>query len=177
MWFGELMVQKLRLIGIAVLSILVFTIVGAIFLSPAFAAVPLNLAISTATPMSGQTFQFTGTDANGGASPWYFTIALNGPNPGCNNPAVSSYNGILLPASSSPFTVSVTADSSFVVGTTYCAYFVDSLSPISLGSNIVTFTIQPATPIPEYPYGLSVLAIFMMLAYGVIRRKTRFDYT
>ena len=76
-----------------------------------------------------------------------------------------------------PFTVSVTADSSFVVGTTYCAYFVDSLSPISLGSNIVTFTIQPATPIPEYPYGLAVLAIFMMLAYGVIRRKTRFDYT
>ncbi|MGP8070724.1 MAG: hypothetical protein ACLP5V_12620 [Candidatus Bathyarchaeia archaeon] len=30
-----------------------------------------------------------------------------------------------------------------------------------------------APPIPEYPYGLPLLAIFTVLAYGVIRRRTR----
>jgi hypothetical protein len=33
-------------------------------------------------------------------------------------------------------------------------------------------SIEPLAPIPEYPLGLAVLAIFMILAYGVIRRKT-----
>jgi hypothetical protein len=35
----------------------------------------------------------------------------------------------------------------------------------------VDFTIIPAA-IPEYPLGLSLLAIFMVIAYGVIKRKT-----
>lgn len=37
-----------------------------------------------------------------------------------------------------------------------------------------TLTVDPAV-IPEYPLGLAVLAIFMIIAYGVIRRKTRND--
>jgi hypothetical protein len=32
--------------------------------------------------------------------------------------------------------------------------------------------VDPAPPIPEYPFGLVVLAVFMVIAYGVIRRKT-----
>lgn len=36
--------------------------------------------------------------------------------------------------------------------------------------------IDPAPPIPEYPFGLAVLGIFMIIAYGVIRRKTRYDH-
>jgi hypothetical protein len=31
----------------------------------------------------------------------------------------------------------------------------------------------PPPPIPEYPFGLAVLAIFMIIGYGVIRRPTR----
>lgn len=31
----------------------------------------------------------------------------------------------------------------------------------------------PTPPIPEYPSGLAVLAIFMIIGYGVIRRRTR----
>ena len=38
------------------------------------------------------------------------------------------------------------------------------------------FTVTAAPPIPEYPFGLAVLAVFMIIAYGVIRRKTRNDY-
>jgi hypothetical protein len=29
-----------------------------------------------------------------------------------------------------------------------------------------------STVIPEYPFGVAVLAIFMIIAYGVIRRRT-----
>jgi hypothetical protein len=28
-------------------------------------------------------------------------------------------------------------------------------------------------PVPEYSFGLAVLAIFMIIGYGVIRRRTR----
>jgi len=38
-------------------------------------------------------------------------------------------------------------------------------------ADCVNFTIDPV-PIPEYPVGLSVLAIFMIIGYGLIRRKT-----
>ncbi|MGP8069708.1 MAG: hypothetical protein ACLP5V_07430 [Candidatus Bathyarchaeia archaeon] len=37
--------------------------------------------------------------------------------------------------------------------------------------------VTSATPIPEYPLGLALLAIFMIIAYGVITRKTRIDKT
>jgi len=35
-----------------------------------------------------------------------------------------------------------------------------------------TFSVVPAS-IPEYPYGLVLLAVFMVLGYAVIKRKTR----
>jgi hypothetical protein len=35
-----------------------------------------------------------------------------------------------------------------------------------------TTAVPPAAPIPEYPLGLPLLAIFMLVAYGIIRRKT-----
>jgi len=37
----------------------------------------------------------------------------------------------------------------------------------------ITLIVNPATPIPEYPLGLPVLAIFMIIAYGLIKRRTR----
>ena len=36
-----------------------------------------------------------------------------------------------------------------------------------------TTTTTVTTPIPEYPYGLALLAIFMVLGYPVIKRRTR----
>jgi hypothetical protein len=35
-----------------------------------------------------------------------------------------------------------------------------------------SLTVLPATVIPEYPLGLSILAILMIIGYTVIRRKT-----
>ena len=44
--------------------------------------------------------------------------------------------------------------------------------PCPAGDSCPVGSIQPIAPIPEYPFGLAVIAIFMVLAYGVIRRKT-----
>jgi hypothetical protein len=41
------------------------------------------------------------------------------------------------------------------------------------GISSVTVTPTPAPPIPEYPIGLPILAIFMILGYAVIKRKIR----
>jgi hypothetical protein len=46
----------------------------------------------------------------------------------------------------------------------YCVYFVIPLV-------VVVFTVT--APIPEYPLGLPILAILMIIAYSVIRRRTR----
>lgn len=35
------------------------------------------------------------------------------------------------------------------------------------------FAVQAAPPVPEYPYGLAILAIFTIVAYGIIRHRTR----
>jgi len=39
-------------------------------------------------------------------------------------------------------------------------------------SDTFPLTINAAPPIPEYPYGLAILAIFMTLGYGLIKRRT-----
>jgi hypothetical protein len=46
--------------------------------------------------------------------------------------------------------------------------------PLTINPAATTTTITTAPPpIPEYPLGLPLLAIFAVLAYGVIRRRTR----
>ncbi len=39
-------------------------------------------------------------------------------------------------------------------------------------SGCTSFTVIPAQYIPEYPYGLPILVIFMVLTYAVIKRRT-----
>jgi hypothetical protein len=39
----------------------------------------------------------------------------------------------------------------------------------------VSFTVTAAPAIPEYPYGLPLLAILAVIAYGLIRRKTKHE--
>jgi hypothetical protein len=34
-------------------------------------------------------------------------------------------------------------------------------------------TFTPVPPIPEYPLGLPILAILMIIGYGLVRRRTR----
>jgi hypothetical protein len=65
------------------------------------------------------------------------------------------------------FVVSGISTTGFSVGA-YCAYAYDFDSSAQDSTAFAVTT----TIIPEYPLGLTLLAIFMILAYGVIRRKT-----
>lgn len=38
---------------------------------------------------------------------------------------------------------------------------------------LIAVDLQPATIIPEYPYGIPLLAAFMVIGYGLIRRRSR----
>ena len=57
----------------------------------------------------------------------------------------------------------------------YCAGVTDLGPPVTDSTGATPFSVTAATtpPIPEYPYGLPLLAILAIFAYGVIRRKTR----
>jgi len=36
---------------------------------------------------------------------------------------------------------------------------------------LVVYQTAPATPIPEYPFGLALLAVFMSIGYGLLKRR------
>src|SRR5208282_6278059 len=44
--------------------------------------------------------------------------------------------------------------------------------PTPYASASATFTVPSPTPISEYPFGLAMLAILMVIAYGLIKRTT-----
>ena len=44
--------------------------------------------------------------------------------------------------------------------------------PCPAGDSCPEGSIEPIAPIPEYPLGLPILAILILIGYGVIRRKT-----
>lgn len=43
----------------------------------------------------------------------------------------------------------------------------------AVGYNGVIVRGDPAAPVPEYPLGLPLLAIFTLIAYGIIKRRTQ----
>ena len=183
--------QRLRLIALTVLSILTLAIIGATFLQPAYANVPFSgtftLNVSSAQP--NQPVSFAGeVNPPKSSSPGdsIFVIVFTGFGTICPVPGdigfipltvnlaplgsvVGTFPGTTT-GTSGTFTIVVT--SGFPAGSytaqaydnTYAANGVSAISPC------VTFTIS--TVIPEYPYGLAVLAIFMIVGCGVIRRRT-----
>jgi len=107
-------------------------------------APPVQITFSPNPPVAGQPFTIT-YSGNGPAGPIYVYSSS------CSGVQVASGNG----------------KSILVSGLTagqYCVYF-------ELPLVTTVFTVIP-TVIPEYPYGLAVLAIFMMLGYGVVKRRT-----
>jgi hypothetical protein len=37
---------------------------------------------------------------------------------------------------------------------------------------LIAVPLIPVAPIPEYPLGLPILAVFMIIGYGLVRRRT-----
>ncbi|MGA3109229.1 MAG: hypothetical protein ABSD99_07190, partial [Candidatus Bathyarchaeia archaeon] len=182
----------MRFIAVTVLSILLLTIVGAVSLSPAYAGViTSSFHVSPTAALLNQPVTFYGQ-----VSP-----PFNSPTTGDSiEVLVWSGTGCVLPddirfipltvnlAPSTPlpsYTLtgttdadnaghySITVPGGFPAGS-YSARFED-LTYLQNNVGIILgcdpFTVS-STPIPEYPFGLAILAVFMIIAYGVIRRKT-----
>jgi hypothetical protein len=182
-----LLVQRLGFIGVAVLSILVLTIVGAVSLSPAYASLPpatmtLNMSPNPALP--GQAVTFSGQ--------------VNPPKTGADTIQIYVLSGELrcapldtrfvwLAVNLAPSTLTPSSPTPTFTGTANSAGFYSITGAAGLPADAYTVyardtsyvgvasTCDPLTvapPIPEYPLGVAVLAAFIVITYGVIRRKT-----
>ena len=179
-----LLVQRLRFIGVAVLSILVLTIIGALSLSPAYAqTMTLNISPNPALP--SQSVTFSGQVTPPATSADNIEIYVEPDNPNCFDDirfvwlAVNLAPSTLTPSFPLPtFTVvadsaghySITATGGLPAGTYGVLARDTSYSSVEVLSACDPFNVL--TSIPEYPLGVAILAIFMVIAYGVIRRKT-----
>jgi hypothetical protein len=105
-------------------------------------------------PVPGTGFSISGTASTGGfgslfhessCAPSSFITAVFDPSPG-------SFTDSFPAQSAGPYSFSHDGDA----------------------SGCVHFTIQAAPPIPEYPYGLPLLAILLVIAYGLVRRRINY---
>lgn len=179
------MVQRFRLIGVTVLSILVLTIVGAVSTSPAYADnVTFSLHISPNPALPNQAVTFSGqvnpplTSADT-ISVYVHSGSLTCPDDIGFVPLAVNLAPSMTP-SNLPLHFTGTADNTGHYSITVAGGFAadlygvlavdSSYSQLGEFSPCDPFTVSPV--IPEYPFGLAVLAVFMIIAYGVIRRKT-----
>jgi len=109
---------------------------------------PVPITFSPNPPVAGQPFTITYTGGAPTTGPVYVYSGS------CSGPIVVTGSGNSISVSGLP-------------AGQYCVYFEIPLVDI-------VFTVVPV-PIPEYPLGLSILAIFMIIGYGLIRRRTRIN--
>jgi hypothetical protein len=177
------MAQRFKFIGITILSILLLTIVGAVSLSPAYAPLlpTMTLNVSPNPALPNQAVTFSGQVTPPATSADNIQIEVEPDNPECLLDIRVVWLAVnLAPSTSTPSTISTftgIADSAGYYSITVPGGFPAGpygviAEDASLGvlSGCVSFTVAP--PIPEYPLGLSVLAIFMIIAYGLVRRRT-----
>jgi len=95
-------------------------------------------------PVDGQPFTITSSGGPGTSLSLYGSCGCNG---NCGEGSGSS-----------PYTLTLAAGQYNVLD--------------SSDSSCTSFTVIPAT-VPEYPYGLGLVAIFMILGYAVIKRRAK----
>ncbi|MGA2627697.1 MAG: hypothetical protein ABSF63_11665 [Candidatus Bathyarchaeia archaeon] len=165
-------VQRFRLIALTVLSILGLTIIGAAFLSPAYAVCTLTTTQSSYTITQGTSgFTISGSDL---CDPAITTSVDANLYPGaCPASGSLILDGGVNTASDKSFAISsFTSPISSLPTGTYCFYVFSVVSPTTNFVNDPLTVTSSAPPIPEYPVGLAILAVFMVIGYGLIRRKT-----
>lgn len=175
------MAQRFRFVGVTVLSILVLTIVGVVSLSPAHAVGTMTLNVSPNPPLPGQTVTFSGQVTPPLTSADNIEVVVSSGGLTCADDirfvplavglTPSTFSGSFTGTADSAGHYSITVAGGFAAGL-YGAIALDESA--GLASVCDPFTVTPN--IPEYPFGLAVLAIFMIIAYSVIKRKTRYDY-
>jgi hypothetical protein len=179
----ESTVQRFKLIALTVLSVLVLTIVGVTFISPVHATLcdfAPSLSSSSIVQGSSLTLSVLDSGCDSGINPpafIYFQVFTGscptGPNFTPTGTAVSSLATISFTGDGT-YTASVNGDGSgnnFGPGS-YCVNVYSTLFGVSENGVDVAFNVTSATPIPEYPFGVAVLAILAVIAYGLIKRRT-----
>lgn len=165
-------VQRFRVIAVAALSILLFTVVGATFLQPAYAcAFIINL--SSSTIVQGGSVSLSGDDTCGSPTDTIFVQTFQTSTCPANGIPSGTQVGAdgLNPVSGTWSNLPVTFFSGQGGPGSYCVHVFSNSISTAEGPND-PLTVTSATPIPEYPVGLAILAIFMVIAYALIRRRT-----
>ncbi len=173
-WFVESTVQRFRFIALTVLSILALTIIGGASLSPAYAdGCIFSTNGSPFTITQGTSLTVTGTDSCNPAG----TVTVVAP---IYSSCIGSFIGLQGSATPVSGSFSVNVPTSSLAPGSYCIEFASQCagtcpdSPLNVNDPL---TVTPATPIPEYPLGLPILAILVLIGFGLVRRRTRNDKT
>lgn len=122
-------------------------------LKPAWA----DVMVSPTSPIAGQPFTVSGNSDGTG------TVDVKS----CSCPCLDGASTVFSTGVNNAYSLTVPG----LPAGTYAA-----LSDSENGVSCANFTVVPAL-IPEYPLGLAVLAVLMVLAYAVIKRRTRNDKT
>jgi hypothetical protein len=128
-----------------------------------FATTPVTVQVTTPNPTVGQKIFFSGTTAPNAIGDTNLYVGSV-----CTGTATDD-SGTWIANGAGAYMASFVATDHPTPG----MYSIQSEGPTGTFSPCVTFTVDPAPPIPEYPLGLLILAVLMILAYGVIRRRTR----
>ncbi len=109
--------------------------------------------VSPSSPIAGQPFTVNTTDAG----------------------TVTIYTGANLCAATAVVATGTAPNPSFTLAAG--GYHAVDGDGDCIGFNVIpavtSTTTTTSTPIPEYPLGLALLGIVMILAYGLVRRRTR----
>jgi hypothetical protein len=159
-------------IGAAVfLSIVVLSCAGAMVISPSYAVTTIALTVAPPNPTFGDLVEFQGTiTPKAGVSQ---EIAVNlYRSSGCN---ISQYLFNIegsTERTGSSFSIAMRLGVAYLVYVgpgTYSAFAYISSSP-NISSNCLNFTVF--APVPEFPVGWPILLIFMLIACGLITRRS-----
>jgi hypothetical protein len=161
--------QRLTFIAVAILSILVLTIAGAT-LPPAYAVCTFSSSLSSSNITQGTSgVTVSGTDTCDPTGTIVEILLCPGTCPPADGNVGSTF---ATTGAGGAFSASIST-SSLSLGS-YCVYVASTVSFPSTPANSDPLTVTSvAPPIPEYPVGLAVLALLMVLSYAVIRRRTR----
>jgi len=154
LWFAGLVQKRI--------AVLITTIIAVLFvlINAQNAYAQTIITVTPPTVIQGSNFQVSGTG---------FTPNVNVPNDviifesDCGGGPLLVGN--LVTNGAGDITPVTFSSSSLAVGT-YCVYVADPV----LGGEVGSVTVI-ASAIPEYPYGLLILAVFMVLGYAIIKRR------
>lgn len=122
-----------------------------------------TVTVTQAVLSQGQSTTLSSSPVTTGTPPYTYQWLVKGPTDSEYSPIPG--------ATSASYTF--TTSTSTAVGVWSFELKVTDSDP-SIISTPVTVTVNPAAPpIPEYPLGLPILAIFMIIGYGLVRRRTR----